>query len=66
MTNPTSHQRTRNRALDALSIAAALFGLATIASGGRTLFGGAAESAVAVVGFVLWFNFGAGFAGGCG
>ncbi|MFA5539797.1 MAG: hypothetical protein WDA23_11390 [Gemmobacter sp.] len=46
-----------------LSIAAGVavvFGLATIASGGRALFGGADMGAV--VPFVLWFNFAAGFA----
>ncbi|MBL8587381.1 MAG: hypothetical protein JNK46_02530 [Methylobacteriaceae bacterium] len=43
---------------------AVLFGLLTIASGGRALFGGAeARAAVgAAVPFVLWFNFLAGFA----
>lgn len=50
-----------------LSIAAAvaaIFGLASIASGGMALFGGpAARDAVGnAVGFVLWFNFLAGFA----
>jgi len=42
---------------------AALFGLATIASGGTALFGGeAARAAVGnAVSFVLWFNFLAGF-----
>ena len=53
---------------DALLLAAAAlavaFGLLTIASGGRTLFGGdaARQSAGAYVPFVLWFNFAAGFA----
>jgi len=45
------------------SIAAGLavvFGLATVVSGGRALFGGADMGAV--VPFVLWFNFVAGFA----
>lgn len=43
---------------------AILFGLATIWSGGTTLFGGAAarEAAGNIVPFVLWFNFVAGFA----
>jgi hypothetical protein len=43
---------------------AVVFGLMTIASGGRTLFGGEAArlAAGAIVPFVLWFNFGAGFA----
>jgi hypothetical protein len=46
-----------------LSIAAGVavvFGLMTVVSGGRALFGGADMGAV--VPFVLWFNFGAGFA----
>lgn len=40
------------------------FGLLTIVSGGRALFGDAAARAAvgAAVPFVLWFNFGAGFA----
>jgi hypothetical protein len=40
------------------------FGLATVAEGGHVLFGGPAARAEAgdVVGFVLWFNFAAGFA----
>lgn len=48
----------------ALAGAAGLFGLATILSGGRALFGGASGSAFAgnAVPFVLWFNFLAGFA----
>jgi hypothetical protein len=43
---------------------AVVFGVATIASGSRVLFGGAAarEAAGAVVPFVLWFNAFAGFA----
>ena len=50
-----------------LTIAAAiaiLFGVLTIASGGQALFGGPqARAAVGdAVQFVLWFNFGAGFA----
>lgn len=44
-------------------VVAVVFGLATIASGGRVLFGGAGPRAEAgnVVAFVLWFNFVAGF-----
>lgn len=44
--------------------AAALFGLATVVSGGRVLFGapGAREAAGAYVELVVAFNFGAGFA----
>jgi hypothetical protein len=46
-----------------MAAAAVLFGLLTVLSGGRTLFGGEAArlAAGAVVPFVLWFNFGAGF-----
>ena len=55
----------KSRAVAVLvGIAALVFGLLTIAAGGRALFGG--EAACAAVGnavpFVLWFNFGAGFA----
>jgi len=42
------------------AIVAVVFGLLTIVSGGRALFGGADMGAV--VPFVLWFNFAAGFA----
>lgn len=48
------------KALKIGAIAATLFGLATVASGGRALFGDADMGAV--VPFVLWFNFIAGFA----
>jgi hypothetical protein len=43
---------------------AVIFGLLTVFSGGRTLFGDEAArlAAGAIVPFVLWFNFGAGFA----
>ncbi|MFC2967956.1 hypothetical protein [Acidimangrovimonas pyrenivorans] len=41
-------------------VLAMLFGVLTVASGGRALFGGADMGAV--VPFVLWFNFLAGFA----
>lgn len=46
-----------------VAIAAALFGLLTIFSGGTALFGGAAAKAAVgdAVPFVLWFNFLAGF-----
>lgn len=46
------------------AVVALLFGLATIRSGGSVLFGGdeARQAAGAYVGFVLWFNFVAGFA----
>ncbi|MCZ7660041.1 MAG: hypothetical protein M5U07_20335 [Xanthobacteraceae bacterium] len=45
-------------------LVAIAFGLLTIISGGRALFGDAAARAAvgAAVPFVLWFNFGAGFA----
>ncbi len=47
-----------------LAVVAVLFGLLTVLSGGRTLFGGEAArlAAGAIVPFVLWFNFIAGFA----
>lgn len=47
----------------AAAVVAVLFGLLTVASGGRTLFGGEAarQAAGAVVDSVLWFNFCAGF-----
>ena len=50
--------------LSAAGAVAILFGLASIWSGGQTLFGGTAARAAAgnVVPFVLWFNFLAGFA----
>lgn len=46
-----------------VAVAAALFGLLTIFSGGTALFGGAAAKAAVgdAVPFVLWFNFLAGF-----
>lgn len=46
-----------------LAIAAAVFGVATIFSGGMALFGGAAAKAAVgdAVPLVLWFNFLAGF-----
>lgn len=52
------------RALGVLALLAVAFGVLTVFSGGRALFGGPeARAAVgAAVGFVLWFNFGAGFA----
>jgi hypothetical protein len=51
---------TRTRSLTVVAILAIAFGLLTIVSGGRALFGGADMGAV--VPFVLWFNFLAGFA----
>jgi hypothetical protein len=51
---------TRSRSVTAAAIVAVLFGLLTIFSGGRALFGGTDMGAV--VPFVLWFNFLAGFA----
>jgi uncharacterized membrane protein (DUF2068 family) len=41
---------------------AVVFGAATIRAGGSVLFGDSAQAAGNVVGFVLWFNFLAGFA----
>src|ERR1035437_4104357 len=46
----------------AAAIVAAVFGVATIRAGGSVLFGGGAQAAGNVAGFVLWFNFLAGFA----
>ena len=50
--------------LRTMAVLAIAFGLLTIVSGGRALFGGDAArlSAGAYVPFVLWFNFAAGFA----
>ena len=46
------------------ALVAVVFGIATVFSGGRVLFGpeAARVAAGAVVPFVLWFNFVAGFA----
>ena len=52
--------RTRTRSVTAAAVVAVIFGLLTIFSGGRALFGGADMGAV--VPYVLWFNFLAGFA----
>lgn len=56
--------RMRPRWVRVAAIAAAVFGLATIVSGAGTLFGPqeVRAAAGAVVQFVLWFNFLAGFA----
>jgi hypothetical protein len=56
-------QATRNRPLMAAALVAVLFGILTIVSGGRVLFGDAAARAAAgdAVPFVLWFNFLSGF-----
>jgi hypothetical protein len=55
---------TPTRKLRIAAVVAAVFGLATVISGGRALFGDAAAQAAVgqAVGFVLWFNFLAGFA----
>ena len=52
------------RILKTLVVVAIVFGALTVVSGGQALFGGAeARAAVGnAVGFVLWFNFVAGFA----
>jgi len=56
--------RARRLALRAMAVAAGVFGLLTLRSGGAVLFGPpeAAEAAGRVVPFILWFNFLAGFA----
>ena len=46
----------------AAAVVALVFGAATIRAGGSVLFGDGAQAAGNVVGFVLWFNFLAGFA----
>jgi hypothetical protein len=55
---------TQSNSLKAAAIVALVFGALTVFSGGRALFGGTeAQAAVGnAVGFVLWFNFLAGFA----
>lgn len=52
-----------NRILKGLALAAVVFGLVTIVSGGRALFGSVEARAAMghTVPFVLWFNFLAGF-----
>ncbi|MDO9197049.1 hypothetical protein [Rhodoferax sp.] len=52
------------RILKVLAVVAIVFGTLTVVSGGRALFGDAqARASVGnAVGFVLWFNFCAGFA----
>ena len=50
----------RSRTLSLAAGVAVIFGILTIISGGRALFGGADMGAV--VPYVLWFNFMAGFA----
>lgn len=46
----------------AAALVAIAFGVVTIRAGGSVLFGDGAQAAGKVVGFVLWFNFLAGFA----
>lgn len=60
---PDSRSR-RPRWAVAAGLFAIAFGMVTVGVGGRTLFGGPAVAAAAgdIVPFVLWFNFGAGFA----
>lgn len=52
------------RAIRVAAIVAIIFGALTIISGGAALFGGSTTEALVgdAVPFVLWFNFGAGFA----
>ncbi len=58
------HAGARSPWLTAVAIVAIVFGLATIASGGFAIFGGATARAALgqVVPFIVWFNFLAGFA----
>jgi hypothetical protein len=53
-------QSPRARSLRIVAVVAMAFGVLTVISGGRALFGGADMGHV--VPFVLWFNFVAGFA----
>ena len=57
-------KKTTTLVLRIVAVIAVLFGILTIISGGRVLFGGPEAQAGAgnFVPFVLWFNFGAGFA----
>ncbi len=61
---PITPVSNRGWALAAVALIAVVFGFATIRSGGQVLFGddAAREAAGQYVGFVLWFNFLAGFA----
>jgi hypothetical protein len=54
---------TRDVRLTGAALVAVVFGLLSIASGGRVLFGddAARQAAGATMSFVLWFNFAAGF-----
>jgi hypothetical protein len=53
----------RSRLVGAMALFAVLFGLLTIISGGSVLFNSEAQQLAGnYVGFVLWFNFLAGFA----
>lgn len=58
------HTSKRDYWLIGAAAVALVFGLLTVASGGRALFGSdaAKQAAGAAVDFVLWFNFVAGFA----
>lgn len=58
------NQRTQHPSipLDAAAATVLLFGLLMIRSGGGVQFGGEASDAGAIVSFVVWFNFLAGFA----
>ncbi len=60
----TMNRPKRDLLLITLAVIAVAFGLLTIVSGGRALFGSEAQRAAAgaYVPFVLWFNFAAGFA----
>ncbi len=57
-----NERKSRGWPVRGAAIAAVLFGALTLRSGGSVLFGDGAQSAGNYVGFVLWFNFLAGFA----
>ena len=64
MTDQTSLQTKCYKRLPIVAAVGVLFGVVTLISGGRVLFGGLAERLAAgdIVLFVVWFNFIAGFA----
>lgn len=57
-----NHPVPPSRLLPILGAIAIVFGLVTVRTGGKMLFGNAASQEGPIVPFVLWFNFGAGFA----
>lgn len=64
MRSSSMHKQTLRVVLTAIAVIALLFGVMTLLSGGKVLFGGEAarQQAGNYVPFVVWFNFLAGFA----